>query len=79
MKLRSTLISAGLFALVGYLFYEYGLSDEAKAAVSKTASSMKSAYININEMLQEMKGHEAEVYPLANIRQLNKEWEELGY
>ncbi len=79
MKLRSTIVSAGLLAVAGYVFYQYGLSDEAKYAVSKTASTIKSAYQNINEMLQEMQGHAAEAYPLANVEKTKNEWAEIGY
>ena len=79
MKIKSTLFSMGLFALVGYLFYQYGLSDEAKYAAGQTASTIKSAYQDINEMLQEIQGHAAEAYPLANVEKTKDEWAEIGY
>ena len=78
MKIKSAIFSVGLFSLAGYLFYQYGLSDEAKYAVAQTASTIKGAYQNINEMLQEMQGHAAEAYPLANVEKAKKEWAELG-
>ncbi len=79
MRIKSTLLSLGLFTLGGYLFYKYGLSEEAKYAVTQTASSIKSAYEEINEMLQEMQGHRAEAYPLANVEKTKNEWSEIGY
>lgn len=79
MKIKSALFSMGLFALVGYLFYQYGLSDEAKYAAGQTASTIKSAYQDINEMLQEIQGHAAEAYPLANVEKTKDEWAEIGY
>ncbi len=79
MRIKSAILSAGLFAVVGYLFYQYGLSDEAKYAVGRTATTIKSAYENINDMLQEMQGHSTEGYPHANVEKLNKEWAEIGY
>ena len=79
MKVKSALLSAGLFALAGYLFYQYGLSEEAKYAVGQTASTIKGAYENINEILQEMQGHAAEAYPIANVEKTKKEWAEIGY
>lgn len=79
MRIKSTLVSVGLLAAAGYIFYQYGLSDEAKYAVSKTASTIKSAYQNINEMLQEMQGQAAEAYPLANVEKTKIEWAEIGY
>ena len=79
MKIKSALFSMGLFALVGYLFYQYGLSDEAKYAAGQTASTIKSAYQDINEMLQEIQGHAAEAYPLANVEKTKEEWAEIGY
>lgn len=79
MKIKSTLVSMGLFALVGYLFYQYGLSDEAKYAAGQTANTIKSAYQDINEMLQEIQGHATEAYPLANVQKTKDEWAEIGY
>ena len=79
MRIKSALFSVGLFSLAGYLFYRYGLSDEAKYAVGKTASTIKGAYIDINEMLQEMQGHTTDAYPLANVEKLKNEWAEVGY
>lgn len=79
MKIKSALFSVGLFSLAGYLFYQYGLSDEAKYAVGQTAATIKGAYENINEMLQEMQGHAAEAYPQANVEKTKNEWAEIGY
>ena len=73
------------FVLLGVLgtsvavAYRVLLTDEARAELRKTVSTVREAYRQVNESIEQAEGQVMEEDELPNRQQTRKEWEALGY
>lgn len=73
------------FVLLGVLgtsaavAYRVLLTDEARAELRKMVSTVRDAYRQVNESIEQAEGQVMEEDELPNRQQTRKEWEALGY
>ncbi|MDO4848679.1 MAG: hypothetical protein Q4B45_02770 [Coriobacteriia bacterium] len=80
MKVKTLLISSATLTVVGYLFYTYGLRDDAKRKIEELAQASKKAYSTISKLVEEHQGVVIEdTSSLPNVQATKLQWETLGY
>lgn len=80
MKVKTLLIGSAALTVAGYLFYTYGLRDDAKRKIENLAQASKKAYTTISELIEEHQGVVIEdTSSLPNVQATKRQWEALGY
>lgn len=80
MKVKTLLISSAALTVVGYLFYTYGLRDDAKRKIEDLAQASKKAYSTISKLVEEHQGVVIEdTSSLPNVQATKRQWDALGY
>lgn len=80
MKAKNILIGSAVLIASGYLFYTYGLRDDAKRKIEELAQASKKAYTTISELIEQHQGVVIEdTSSLPNVQSTKRQWESLGY
>lgn len=77
--LIAPLVLLGVLGTSAAVAYSVLLTDEARAELRKTASTIRDAYRQVNESIEQAEGQVMEEDELPNRQQTRKEWEALGY
>ena len=56
MRVKTTLVTAGLLAIGAAYLYKFWLSDEAKSKLKSAATSVKSSYDRISQIVEDAQG-----------------------
>ena len=73
------LVLLGVLGTSVAVAYRVLLTDEARAELRKTVSTVRDAYRQVNESIEQAEGQVMEEDELPNRQQTRKEWEALGY
>ena len=80
MKVKHVLIASALLTVSGYLFYTYGLRDDAKRKIEDLAQASKKAYTTISSLIDDRQGVVIEdTSSLPNVQATKRQWESLGF
>ena len=80
MKVKHVFLGSAVITVAGYLFYTYGLRDDAKRKIEELAQASKKAYQTVSELLEEHQGVVIEdTSSLPNVQSTRRQWESLGY
>ncbi len=80
MRVKHVLIASALLTVSGYLFYTYGLRDDAKRKIEDLAQASKKAYITISSLIDDRQGVVIEdTSSLPNVQATKRQWESLGF
>lgn len=77
--LVAPLVLLGVLGSCAVVAYRVLLTDEARTELKKTAGSVRDAYRQVNESIEQAEGQVMEEDELPNCQQTRKEWEALGY
>lgn len=80
MRVKHALIASALLTVSGYLFYTYGLRDDAKRKIEDLAQASKKAYTTISSLIDDRQGVVIEdTSSLPNVQATKRQWESLGF
>ncbi len=80
MRAKHVLIASALLTVSGYLFYTYGLRDDAKRKIEDLAQASKKAYTTISSLIDDRQGVVIEdASSLPNVQATKRQWESLGF
>ncbi len=80
MKVKNLFIGSVVLTVAGYLFYTYGLRDDAKRKIEDLAQASRKAYSTISKLVEEHQGVVIEdTSSLPNVQATKRQWETLGY
>lgn len=80
MRVKTTLVTAGLLTIGAAYLYKFCLSDEAKAKLKSAATSVKSSYDRINQIIEDAQGVTMkDESPLPNAQSTAAQWQALGF
>lgn len=80
MRVKTTLVTAGLLAIGAAYLYKFCLSDEAKSQLKLAATSVKSSYDRINQIVEDTQGVTMkDESPLPNAQSTAVQWQALGF
>lgn len=80
MRVKTTLVTAGLLAIGAAYLYKFCLSDEAKSKLKSAATSVKSSYDRISQIVEDTQGVTMkDEIPLPNAQSTAAQWQALGF
>ena len=80
MRVKTTLVTAGLLAIGAAYLYKFWLSDEAKSKLKSAAISVKSSYDRISQIVEDAQGVTMkDESPLPNAQSTAAQWQALGF
>lgn len=80
MRVKTTLVTAGLLAIGAAYLYKFCLSDEAKSKLKSAATSVKSSYDRISQIIEDAQGVTMkDECPLPNAQSTEAQWQALGF
>ena len=80
MRVKTTLVTAGLLAIGAAYLYKFCLSDEAKSKLKSAATSVKSSYNRISQIIEDAQGVTMkDGSPLPNAQATAAQWQALGF
>lgn len=80
MRVKTTLVTAGLLAIGAAYIYKFCLSDEAKLKLKSAATSVKSSYDRISQIVEDAQGVTMkDESPLPNAQSTAAQWQALGF
>ena len=80
MRVKTTLVTAGLLAIGAAYLYKFCLSDEAKSKLKSAAISVKSSYDRISQIVEDAQGVTMkDESPLPNAQSTAAQWQSLGF
>lgn len=80
MRVKTTLVTAGLLAIGAAYLYKFCLSDEAKSKLKSAAISVKSSYDRISQIVEDAQGVTMkDESPLPNAQSTAAQWQALGF
>ena len=80
MRVKATLVTAGLLAIGAACLYKFCLSDEAKSHLKSAATSVKSSYDRISQVVEDAQGVTMkDESPLPNAQSTAAQWQALGF
>ena len=80
MRVKTTLVTAGLLAIGAAYLYKFWLSDEAKSKLKLAATSVKSSYDRISQIVEDAQGVTMkDESPLPNAQSTAAQWQALGF
>ena len=80
MRVKTTLVTAGLLAIGAAYLYRFCLSDEAKSKIKSAAISVKSSYDRISQIVEDAQGVTMkDESPLPNAQSTAAQWQALGF
>lgn len=80
MRVKTTLVTAGLLAIGAAYLYKFWLSDEAKSKLKSAANSVKSSYDRISQIVEDAQGVTMkDESPLPNAQSTAAQWQALGF
>lgn len=80
MRVKTTLVTAGLVAIGAAYLYKFCLSDEAKSKLKSAAISVKSSYDRISQIIEDAQGVTMkDESPLPNAQSTAAQWLGLGF
>ena len=80
MRVKTTLVTAGLLAIGAAYLYKFCLSDEAKSKLKAAATSVKSSYDRISQIIEDAQGVTMkDESPLPNAQSTAAQWQALGF
>lgn len=80
MRVKTTLVTAGLLAIGAAYLYKFCLSDEAKSQLKSAAASVKSSYDRISQIVEDAQGVTMkDESPLPNAQSTAAQWQALGF
>lgn len=80
MRVKTTLVTAGLLAVGAAYLYRFCLSDEAKSKLKSAAISVKSSYDRISQIVEDAQGVTMkDESPLPNAQSTAAQWQALGF
>lgn len=80
MRVKTTLVTAGLLAIGAAYLYKFCLSDEAKSKLKSAVTSVKSSYDRISQIVEDAQGVTMkDESPLPNAQSTEAQWQALGF
>lgn len=80
MRVKTTLVTAGMLAIGAAYLYKFCLSDEAKSKLKLAATSVKSSYDRISQIIKDAQGVTMkDESPLPNAQSTAAQWHALGF
>lgn len=80
MRVKTTLVTAGLLAIGAAYLYKFWLSDEAKSKLKSAVTSVKSSYDRISQIVEDAQGVTMkDESPLPNAQSTAAQWQALGF
>lgn len=80
MRVKTTLVTAGLLAIGAAYLYKFCLSDEAKSQLKSAGTSVKSSYDRISQIVEDIQGVTMkDESPLPNAQSTAAQWQALGF
>lgn len=80
MRVKTTLVTAGLLAIGAAYIYKFCLSDEAKSKLKSAVTSVKSSYDRISQIVEDAQGVTMkDESPLPNAQSTAAQWQALGF
>lgn len=80
MRVKTTLVTAGLLAIGAAYLYKFCLSDEAKSKLKSAVTSVKSSYDRISQIVENAQGVTMkDESPLPNAQSTAAQWQALGF
>lgn len=80
MRVKTTLVTAGLLVIGAAYLYEFCLSDEAKSKLKSAVTSVKSSYDRISQIVEDAQGVTMkDESPLPNAQSTAAQWQALGF
>ncbi len=80
MRVKTTLVTAGLLAIGAAYLYKFCLSDEAKSKLKSAVTSVKSSYDRISQIIEDAQGVTMkDESPLPNAQSTAAQWQALGF
>ncbi len=80
MRVKTTLVTAGLLAIGAAYLYKFCLSDEAKSKLKSAVTSVKSSYDRISQIVEDAQGVTMkDESPLPNAQSTAAQWQALGF
>ena len=80
MRVKTTLVTAGLLVIGAAYLYEFCLSDEAKSKLKSAVTSVKSSYDRISQIVEDAQGVTMkDESPLPNAQSTAARWQALGF
>lgn len=80
MRVKTTLVTAGLLTIGAAYLYKFCLSDEAKAKLKSAATSVMSSYDRISQIIEDTQGVTMkDESPLPNAQSTAAQWQALGF
>lgn len=80
MRVKTTLVTAGLLAIGTACLYKFCLSDEAKSKLKSAVTSVKSSYDRISQIVEDAQGVTMkDESPLPNAQSTAAQWQALGF
>lgn len=80
MRVKTTLVTAGLLAIGAAYLYKFWLSDEAKSKLKSATTSVKSSYDRISQIVEDAQGVTMkDESPLPNAQSTAAQWQALGF
>ena len=80
MRVKTTLVTAGLLAIGAAYLYKFCLSDEDKSKLKSAAASVKSSYDRISQIVEDAQGVTMkDESPLPNAQSTAAQWQALGF
>lgn len=80
MRVKTTLVTAGLLTVGVVCLYEFGLSDEAKERLQSAVSTVKKSCARINQIIEDAQGMTMkDESPLPNAQSTAAQWKALGF
>lgn len=80
MRVKTTHATAGLLAVGVVCLYKFCLSDEAKLKLKSAATSVKSSYDRISQIIEDTQGVTMkDESPLPNAQSTAAQWQALGF
>lgn len=80
MRVKTTLVTAGLLAIGAAYLYKFWLSDEAKSKLKSAVTSVKSSYNRISKIVEDAQGVTMkDESPLPNAQSTAAQWQALGF
>lgn len=80
MRVKTTLVTAGLLAIGAAYLYKFCLSDEAKSKLKSAATSVNSSYDRISQIIEDAQGVTMkDESPLPNAQSTAAQWQALGF
>ena len=80
MRVKTTLVTAGLLAIGAAYLYKFCLSDGAKSKLKSAVTSVKSSYDRISQIVEDAQGVTMkDESPLPNAQSTAAQWQALGF